>query len=248
MRKSTVRPDDDFGKDEGLLHEAVLTGRKAGAGREFWKTLAHNEPLFRRIVEVANGLEEISPAVKTAHDIMGDKFFGLRAGMELFGYDPTLADIRHSLEIPWTAEELRARRSTHALAFVPPSRYFRTGAQFACKSVMLDTDTSQKPEWRFVGTLPFPNSIGKPWDEQFPLLGMGNAVPSIYTVLYVALCIRMKNGGILWNGANVRCKEHAGSMRVSFEGSGDRPYITDWLDNDQDGDIGIAHEVVPNDR
>ena len=45
-----VRPDDEFGKDEGLIHEVVVTGRKAGAGKEFWARLAHDEELFKRVV------------------------------------------------------------------------------------------------------------------------------------------------------------------------------------------------------
>lgn len=41
----------EFGKDLGLVHEAVITGRKAGAGTTFWSRLAHNETLFQRIVK-----------------------------------------------------------------------------------------------------------------------------------------------------------------------------------------------------
>jgi len=42
----------EFGRDHGLVHEAVVTGRKVGAGQEFWGQLAHNEELFRRLVEM----------------------------------------------------------------------------------------------------------------------------------------------------------------------------------------------------
>lgn len=37
---------EDFGKDLGLVHEAVITGRKVGAGKEFWAALAENVELF----------------------------------------------------------------------------------------------------------------------------------------------------------------------------------------------------------
>jgi hypothetical protein len=40
----------EFGKDHGLLHEVVVTGRKVGAGQEFWSALAHREDLFARVV------------------------------------------------------------------------------------------------------------------------------------------------------------------------------------------------------
>lgn len=38
---------NDFGKDLGLVHEAVVMGRKVGAGKEFWAALAGDEELFR---------------------------------------------------------------------------------------------------------------------------------------------------------------------------------------------------------
>lgn len=40
----------DFGKDHGLIHEAVVTGRKVGAGQDFWAALAHSEEIFRKVV------------------------------------------------------------------------------------------------------------------------------------------------------------------------------------------------------
>ena len=43
MGTTMVRPDEDFGKDHGLIHEAVVTGRKVGAGQDFWAKLAHDE-------------------------------------------------------------------------------------------------------------------------------------------------------------------------------------------------------------
>jgi hypothetical protein len=42
---------NDFGKDLGLVHEAVIMGRKVGADKEFWSALAENEELFRWITE-----------------------------------------------------------------------------------------------------------------------------------------------------------------------------------------------------
>jgi hypothetical protein len=53
MRKNPVRQDvGGFGKDMGLVHEAVVTGRKVGAGTDFWAALAHDEGLFRRVVGI----------------------------------------------------------------------------------------------------------------------------------------------------------------------------------------------------
>lgn len=44
----------EFGKEHGLIHEAVVTGRKVGAGKEFWATLAHSEEVFRKVVDLVS--------------------------------------------------------------------------------------------------------------------------------------------------------------------------------------------------
>lgn len=49
MSEDIVR-QEEFGKDLGLIHEVVVTGRKVGATKEFWSKLAHNEDLFRSVV------------------------------------------------------------------------------------------------------------------------------------------------------------------------------------------------------
>lgn len=52
--KQYVEDVKEFGKDEGLIHEVVVMGRKVGADRKFWATLAHNEQLFREVVDIVN--------------------------------------------------------------------------------------------------------------------------------------------------------------------------------------------------
>ena len=45
---------EQFGKDLGLMHEVIVTGRKVGAGRDFWAALAHNEEMFKKVVDLVN--------------------------------------------------------------------------------------------------------------------------------------------------------------------------------------------------
>lgn len=45
----------DFGRDNGLIHEVVVTGRKAGWGKDEWSKLAHNQKIMRQIADVLNG-------------------------------------------------------------------------------------------------------------------------------------------------------------------------------------------------
>ena len=63
MQECIVRLDEDFGKDEGILHEAMVTGRKVGAGRDFWSKLAHDKTLFRKTVALVSDNHELSEPV-----------------------------------------------------------------------------------------------------------------------------------------------------------------------------------------
>lgn len=49
MPQDMVRTE--FGKDHGVIHEMVVTGRKVGAAEAFYSTLAHNEDLFGKTIE-----------------------------------------------------------------------------------------------------------------------------------------------------------------------------------------------------
>ena len=65
MKGVCVMPQDmvrtEFGRDHGVIHEMVVTGRKVGAKEAFYSTIAHNEALFGRTVEfVTSGGGEIA--------------------------------------------------------------------------------------------------------------------------------------------------------------------------------------------
>ncbi len=45
----------EFGKDEGVVHETIVTGRKAGWGHTAWSRLAENEGLMRSLLPVIMG-------------------------------------------------------------------------------------------------------------------------------------------------------------------------------------------------
>lgn len=48
-RRGASKRDDDFGKDHGLIHEAMQTLKKHGMGRDFWSLLAHNARFLSKI-------------------------------------------------------------------------------------------------------------------------------------------------------------------------------------------------------
>ena len=45
----------EFGKDLGLMHEVVVTGRKVGFTSEDWAMLAHDEKKIRQVLELIRG-------------------------------------------------------------------------------------------------------------------------------------------------------------------------------------------------
>jgi hypothetical protein len=52
---SKVEKEKEFGKDLGLIQEAIVTGRNVGATREFWAKLAHEADWFMQVVDVLEG-------------------------------------------------------------------------------------------------------------------------------------------------------------------------------------------------
>ena len=69
----TVRLDE-FGKDFGLVHEAIVTGRKISTPRElqtFFARLAHNEDKFRSVMDDVLNLG-MTEAERMAQEILGE--------------------------------------------------------------------------------------------------------------------------------------------------------------------------------
>ncbi|MBI4122288.1 MAG: hypothetical protein HY461_03070 [Parcubacteria group bacterium] len=81
VRPMSETDEADFGKDHGVIHEMIVTGRKVGAGRNFYSALAHNEELFAKTVAfVARGGEatvrevvvsELTDSEKAAIAVLG---------------------------------------------------------------------------------------------------------------------------------------------------------------------------------
>lgn len=86
MSKDMVR-QEEFGRDLGVVHEAVVTGRKVGAGKEFWSALAHGENLFREVVELVNA--RISSRIYTGAISEWQKFY-----QKIFNITVDLSQVR----------------------------------------------------------------------------------------------------------------------------------------------------------
>ncbi|MCX6703773.1 MAG: hypothetical protein NTV02_03765 [Candidatus Zambryskibacteria bacterium] len=69
----------DFGKDLGVLHEAVITGRKVAADSHFWGSLAQSERAFKIVMSLAPHIAAIEK-----HKIDIDKMPTVEAVKEFF--------------------------------------------------------------------------------------------------------------------------------------------------------------------
>ena len=81
--RNPVRPEEDvFARDEGLMHEVAVTGRKVGTPSElraFFARLAHDEQLFREELDRVLGRTGMTEAERLAVEIFGSgKVLGYR--------------------------------------------------------------------------------------------------------------------------------------------------------------------------
>ncbi len=52
--KEVANSKEVFGKEIGLIHKAIITGRKVGADKRFWTVLADDEQIFKMVVKFVN--------------------------------------------------------------------------------------------------------------------------------------------------------------------------------------------------
>jgi hypothetical protein len=176
-----VRPDEDFGKDHGLIHEAVVTGRKVGAGQDFWAKLAHDEGLFRNVVALVMGngtLAEsapsaiaaeiisksrtsLNPAWLRAREIMGKNFLGVEEVMTHYKVMPTVEQLDALAEIPFSETELEECKDTHLLVAGFPMTILDVRAKAPSKKPK--TFYSYKDAWYNTQAFATDEKVGLRW-------------------------------------------------------------------------------------
>lgn len=113
-RHGVSQEPEEFGREHGLIHEAVITGRKVGAGKNFWKKLAHDQGLFQKTVAFVHrgGHSEPASQVLARHILGQENLWGPEDWIKL-GYSDKL--FKKVPDIPWTPEELEEVKNTHFL-------------------------------------------------------------------------------------------------------------------------------------
>ncbi|MEK7099282.1 MAG: hypothetical protein AAB916_02095 [Patescibacteria group bacterium] len=112
--------NSDFGKDLGLVHEAVVTGREAGADTAFWAGLAHSKKAFEAVIPLVKHIALMERYNLDLKGIVTDKTPDLEEWLGVLGvycvtcFGPNPEDFgRHPL--PKEAEDRERTRQSHEM-------------------------------------------------------------------------------------------------------------------------------------
>lgn len=253
---SMARPSDEFGKDHGLLHEVVVTGRKVGAGAEFWAKIAHDEALFGKVVAfVARDGFEATTSQRRACEIMGKNFLGVEEVMTHFGVRPTPAQLRQLAAISFPESVLLACKDTHLLVAGFPMTILdvRTKAPKDPKTFYSYDDARYNTQkfatkegvevrWHLIRKTPVANSTSQTFADQQVLLAQEDEVPKACVVVYGVVLYYLVTRERLFSGVYVRCIDvGSDGDRVGvglFDSDG--LHVNDYSDDYCVGNVGVA--------
>lgn len=219
MQTGMVRPDDDFGRDYGLVHEAVVTGRKAGAGREFWAKLAQDKTLFEKVVSFVRRADFVGTTQNRTFEIMGPNFFGVADAIRHFQLNPLPYQLDDLSRVPFSERTLEECRDTHILLAVFPlsinqirNRLSANHGHFFCDSHWYHEQPFAtergKTEWQLVRRTPVPNSLGAmTWEARVALLRKNEELPKARVVVYMMAAYYLLTGESLFGNVRVYCAD-----------------------------------------
>lgn len=229
MSNDMVR--QEFGKDLGLAHEMVVTGRKVGADVEFYSALAHNEGLFRKTVAfVKGGGHDPTPSQRIAGAIMSRNFLGIEAVTHCLQLQFSDEQMQQLNEIPFSENLLQECRDSHILVagfplsildlcLLAQQEKLRQGLYpqnwyekepFAQKRVAA--------RWYLIRKEPVSGSPNRTFGEQTGLLSSSEEIPYACEVVYAASLYYLSTSHRLFEGSFVRCLDRldeSGNYHVS---------------------------------
>lgn len=221
MSTDIVR-QSDFGKDVGLVHEMIVTGRKVGAASDFYAALAHDEALFRRVVEMVcgNAKDNHLQAAAQALQAAVEKGVAFEKGMYWF-YDPGISLV--------------------TLRDLPIVRQQKLVYQQDWYEQYDWAKREDAPQERML-RVPVEGSFGKAFSAQKELLPSDEEVSSVRSVATFLVINALVTGKRLLPNCWVRCIEvDSGGGRVGVGGFGSEGLGVDssWDDYRHD-DLGVS--------
>jgi len=249
-----------FGRDHGLLHELVVTGRKVGADRVFYARLAHNEKLFGKVVSFVRDYS--STTQERAREIMSKNFFGVEEAVKHFGVNPTRQQLAVLSEIPFSEAVLEESKYTHVLVAVFPLSILEirdkvkhielpSGQPLLSAQSWYDEESFAKERgevtWQLVRKTPVDDSTSKNWQEQQALIAKNDEVPSARVMVYTIVGHYLATGEHLFEHIYVRTSSVGSDGRcVDVGGFGsDGLFVDDDWVGAPGGGLGVSSARKP---
>ena len=265
--KNTVRREDfwEFGKDQGLMHEVIVTGRKVGAYKNFWSSLAHDKELFKKVVSMVmlDGFKA-SYSQRCARKIMCNNFLGIEETTQYFGVKFREEELAQLEEIPFTEKTLKERKYTHILVAGYPLSILDIDSRTPI-DIFSATDYSDERfvreekvvlKWYLINKDIEPHSRGKNYQDQLAVKWHSDEVPRTCEVVYGVLlyylargsyALRGMHGGMHGGDVYARCQDvisRGHRIAVGYRDDVDtcRPCLrlVDHSDDYRDVSIGLA--------
>lgn len=246
MAESTVRRKK-FGSDHGLIHEAVVTGLRAGADEAFWAALAHDKglELWPRVMALVQGTEQTESAnsctLAEAAQIMVNNFHGPAAVTKHLGIK--LGRSKQWQTVPFSSNELQAVADTHVLVAAPAVSIMDIHA-VASHAFYSDRDPwygesrqtfaheKCQPGWYLVSVDEVPGSTNKRWDDQRDMVQQPDFVPVANVAAYAWVLHYMATGERMFARVWVRTDSvTADGSRVYLSGRVSGLGIYYWIDS-----------------
>lgn len=255
MAVPTVR-HKEFGSDHGLIHEAVITGRKAGAGEAFWAALAHDKDLrlWPQVIALVQGdefLHRATCSLAEAALIMGSNFHGPAAVKKHFGI--TLGRNQQWKSVPFSADELHAVADTHVLVAAPAVSlmevYGHASQAFYSKhnpwygerrQRNAFSDAKIEPGWYLIRKQEMPDSPRRNFAEQCGLVQPPDFVPEANLAAYAWVLHYLDSGERMFTRCWVRTASCTSKgLRVGLDDDVDGLIVSGW-DDYAGGSVGVA--------
>jgi hypothetical protein len=220
----------EFGKDLGLVHELLVTGRKVGARSAFYAALAHDEALFRRVVAMVSGQPDPVYDVAQVAALLDIRYS--QKEIAAFGAPPNpLPGYLTFFDPGWSIVRIRTA--------VAGKDAFHAQDWYDCEPF---ANMQSRPGYRQIRMEADKGSFRRSFDEQreFPLFG--EEVPLARAIVMGMVVHFLGSGTRLFQRCRVRCLDtDASGHRVGvgdFESLGFCLYGTS--ENTRATDLGIA--------
>jgi len=215
-----------FGTDFCLVSEAVVTGRKVGAGKEFWSALAHNEFLFRQLVRWSKGASQLGVGLNLdwassdqlrVKKIMGGNFLSPLDVTALLPQHPgySLRDMLDLATIPFSSATLLTCQVSHVLVpgiSISLAELYQSFPDFVMPDTMktsqgyaLIWEKKVPQQWHLIRKQAIPGSDNLPFERQKVLLKDDEEMPGVAELYFAAMLCRACGNPILPD--LVRCQD-----------------------------------------